>query len=1026
MIFSHCVFQKSANRSKVNALILAGLCLIFISMVVGERCLAGSPAQTEIPMIEARFTIVDPVNGTVLWKGGQGESVELGTLTLVGMGEVDHIESSDQGATVHYRNGWYGPKGLKVTYTPMRRSVRVTYQIAMDLNELKQAGGKKRLRVLYPEKGLLPQPMSTQRRNRIDAMELLYGPATLSLRFEDAVMGWIGGNAKRAQINLNEQGLEELVGDGLAIRVMVQQGADQIVAGSEQLDTRIHEARAYLEAIRRWDFPADMTAPVLKMDGELNQLVKDLHAFRDSLQGDLDAMALRKRWQDTNVLDERMTQIEGEIQQFLKDHREALFERSREFNETMRYRVGLATTHNPWQYFEKWALFNLNGMRIPFSAPSSRGDSQEERLAKLRDALNEAQRYGAKVNELAIGGSKEDKTPVDIVFTHEYMPSQHSGFSSYGVNSVWQRDEWAENLKFWAENTQDLGTVITYKIGNEPFWSTGSRLPVKGYGQAIVGCSPQTFQKYVRERYGSFEKWHQAASEQKTYPAVASWQRFEDMAIDDDATKGLTFVAYLKQKYGDLESLNETWFGSASDSRAFGSWEEVFPPRPIDGAKSSFDTSLPQYDLDSGDIEPSQNPLPTRAEDIPAWTDFMRFWSLCLNNRLVDLSTRTQQAVPGVNVSTNSITGHFMNGYRRNAVTTSLNPWLSSKDLPSLHIDFYSVGYLHAYMRALAGAAEGRPFYISEAGGSDSRQSAAYMAMYAFAYGADGMTYWRRDHRMPPESALGVSDAMRLLNEPKLQQDSQVVTDGLALMYSLDSLFLANSLATDALYLHDLQGAAMLMSRMQVLYDMYSDEYLARRGVPENIKVLLAPQAFAVDPQAFTAIQRFVEAGGVLMTTPNFGRFDAHGHKRAASDLDWLEQNEHVVMLPEDALEQWRRSDRDASDHHPMEWAKPLPSVADQIEQVLAEYAPRTVTYRIPSQAEDAALPSYAPGVRRASDGTLYVFVDPWAEATNLQVHGAFNRAVDLATGQALPVKSRQNYTDVSVQRGPTIVRLEP
>lgn len=1010
-----------------------GMLALFVGVLVASGQAAELQHKPSASVVKSGATMLNPEQGVVYWNAADPIAlVNLGIGFGGGFSEFERTQRLDDGSVaVYYKQKYNDDDELKVTYTAENNGIQARYQIMSSDSSIAETDSPARLLLNYvgQEPLLRPHSIDRHRRDR-SRVGLVYGPVTLMLKFDDeqgAGWSWIGGNKSRLQMNINDQGLGQLVGDGLVLHIQVEQGVDEMLDSVQKLKVRIADARAYLEGVTRWDFSGD-SMDMQSLNAPLDRLEQAVEDFSQSLNGRLDAKALRERWQKMTDLKDRMAQLEERIQQFLHDHRDVLFEQSKAFNQTMRYRVGLGIVRDPSPRFEKWALFSLNGMRIRYSAF---GNSREEQLKNLRSTLQEIARYGGMVNELAVVGPSSFTKPVDVVFTHEYIPELSN---DHGINSAHRRDEWAQAINFWVKNTHDLNRIISYKIGNEPFWAHGSRLPVRGYGQAIVGCSPQTFQDHLEQSYDSVEDWRQAAIESRGKPReqltkiFANWQSFDEMVIPQDSIRGLTFVDFLKQKYGDLDGLNAAWFGSASDGRAYASWDEVYPPRPIEGIESSFDTSLPHYDIESGDFEPSQNPLPTRPEDVPAWTDFARFWPLCLNNRLVELSRRGAEGVPSANVSTNCITGQYFNGFRGNGVITSLNPWLSAKDLPSLHIDFYSVGYLQGYMRSLAGAAEGRPFYISEAGGSKTRESSTYLTMYAFAYGAEGMTFWRRDGQMPPASAIGVSDAMRLLNDAKLQQQSQPITDGTALMFSLDSFYLANAIATDSLYLKDLQGGSQLMTRMQLLYDMYSDERLGQ-GVPDHIQIVFAPQAFAVNDQTLAALRSFVESGGVMVTTPNFGKHDELGWERDKSELAWLDSpgQGQVIQLPTGSLRNWYHGSADNRDdgHNPSAWAKSLPPEASKIEQVIQARTPRTVTYR-GSGDSSSDLPAYAPGVRRAEDGTLYVFIDPWAGATELQVRGDFQKAVDLATGKTAELHDTSDGVRVEVPQGPTIVRFEP
>jgi len=127
-------------------------------------------------------------------------------------------------------------------------------------------------------------------------------------------------------------------------------------------------------------------------------------------------------------------------------------------------------------------------------------------------------------------------------------------------------------------------------------------------------------------------------------------------------------------------------------------------------------------------------------------------------------------------------------------------------------------------------------------------------------------------------------------------------------------------------------------------------------------------------------------------------------------------------MLEQDKIRVWGRG---GMHHMPraLGWAKDMPEAAAPLREAIREYAPRTLRYL----NEEGELKTRKTGARRAADGTLYVFVDGWAEAIELRLRDAFKEAKNLYTGESLSVQRTQGGgTRVAVESGPAIARLSP
>ena len=173
-------------------------------------------------------------------------------------------------------------------------------------------------------------------------------------------------------------------------------------------------------------------------------------------------------------------------------------------------------------------------------------------------------------------------------------------------------------------------------------------------------------------------------------------------------------------------------------------------------------------------------------------------------------------------------------------------------------------------------------------------------------------------------------------------------------------------------------------------------------------------------------IRAFVEDGGTLVTTPDFARVTRYGRPRPDTEREWIRDSQNVVMLEGENLKtwiaNWQRGNYKMQ--RGLGWAnKPLPDVSKTLEPIISEEAPRTVRYLDGEGDMDAR----KTGARVCEDGTLYVFVDPWAEDVQLEVRGTFESARNLYTDETLPVKTTAaGKSRVQVESGPAIVRFNP
>ena len=368
-----------------------------------------------------------------------------------------------------------------------------------------------------------------------------------------------------------------------------------------------------------------------------------------------------------------------------------------------------------------------------------------------------------------------------------------------------------------------------------------------------------------------------------------------------------------------------------------------FPPQPIPLEREIADGGSFEFDVDPTTKERKSRPRP-REVDVPAWIDWVRFWPHAINDELRQFVKRADEMGVEVPVTTNCITGHFINNGGDIGPYTGLFPWITSDGLGVLAIDTYTVGYLQGYMRALAGAGEGREFELHEAGGSDTPEDTAYMSLFSRIFGARGLLFWRRDHHLPNACALEVSRTMSALQRIANPDALRPRSDGVAVLYSFDSISVDDArTGSSHQYFDQFQAALAILKRTQSQYDVIADTQLAG-GIPESIRALVAVGVDAVSDEDLKVLAAFVDGGGRMLVTADFAASDEYGRERSAADREAVMGLPGVTMVESTALRAWR-SDLKGSERDPrfgFDAASP-PEISTWKE--LLKAAPRSVTY---------------------------------------------------------------------------------
>jgi hypothetical protein len=860
---------------------------------------------------------------------------------------------------------------------------------------------KPRVRFIYPSEGPLTRPKSVDasRSGEWRTLRLDYGPVVLEMKSPIAEFEWIGMGARAAlPMNLNTAGgfsFEDKVVE-FRLRVSEPEAAGLMESVQRKTEEAISDVRAYLTA---WQAIVDLRhyETVRHLEQEFEVLLQRVETLSSISPDHLDRAAV---WEEAEWIADEAGRIISGIREEVANQRDVVYRSTREFNSRMHFKVGMSLDADPGDRLDKWALFNLNFFRLS-TLPTWHGGKTEEQ--RIRDILEQADQFGAQAI-LSFDPEVQPECPAEIPFSHTLLPTLRPSFYKPTFISTRLRSAWEETGLRWVEATRDLGNIYAYKIGNEPFWSSRPS-PKYGYDLGTAGCSAETLRHQILKQYGDFDTWRGKA-DQTTLGSRIPWRSEKEIGLSPDSVTGLTFIDFLKKRYASLDQLNAAWFGSCKE-RGFFSWDEVYPPLPK-MTEAGLDISAggpPTFDMaeDASDDRLLLRPEP---ESIAAWTDWVAYWPEAVNDHLADIHFRIKQRFPDIRLSVNCITGQFINNYLSAGADTGLNPWITSRGLDDLSIDFYALAYMQPYLRALAGAAEGRPVIIQETAGAEPVM-ATYMAIYSFAWGADGLLFWRRDHELPPRVCLELSRAQWAMSDPDLQHHSRPVSDGVSMLYSFASLRLADAETGDAgAYLNAWQAESLLLSRLGVLFDVYSD-LQCESSIPEGVKVLFCPSALALSDDVFAAVERFVEEGGHLVASPGFAKRDAYGRPRETGRVGRLLENRNVITVPFDCLVELHDEMR-GIDPHPRAWDRfTLPNWSGRVADFLERHAPPSVSY------SDYVLPA-----ARESADAVYVFVDPWAKNVGVSVKGNFTRVTELFGGNELALDN------VAVD-GPAILKFE-
>lgn len=804
-----------------------------------------------------------------------------------------------------------------------------------------------------------------------------------------------------------------------------------------EVDEYAEDVQATIEAMQIWEAPN----PISKLD----QLSLRIRQIRQSLKDDsksgrlCDLDKIQKSTQ--SLLLSRLGEVDAiniEAQQWISSRKQVHQQRARDFNERMHFRYGLSYFLDPREKLLQWSLFNSGLFRLNSTFPnkSRKNDPLDEkgRANVAMDVLRDADRYGYKaILMVTAGGHPSDIS--EISFTDSLIPSLRRSFHRFNFNSSQRRIRIKNGLRTWGGETQSASNIITYQLFNEPFWSAKPD-KVYSYDPGTIGCSEDVWRKRIRERYPTFKDWIEAIpiTATKTRRILGGknitdfipWRSFDEMSYGNNAFAGLSFVSFLKKKYPDIHTLNKQWFGD-DYNRYFHNWTDVFPPFPESNFlrdkirdtkqfRKNISTSKDAADIPLDWID-NNLALPKPAKhDIPGWIDWTQYWAFAINDELLDFRQAMIDGGARAPIGSNTIGGHFINGFNNVAVDTGMNPWETPSGLDTLSIDFYSTGYLPYYIRALRGTANGRPIIIHETELYNGTRG-AYAILFAFAHGADALSFWRRDEELPPRYAIHLMKAMRAMNNFELQKNSQPISDSVSIIYSLDSLRLSDAIhGGPTPYLKSFQGAALALEKMQFLFDISEASKLNE----SKSKLLILPGINSLSNANILALNKHLNNGTKLIITSELGKYDTHGTTRRKNDLFSIINHPNTYILPEDFFSDLRSS-LSGNDHDPrllfeLEKTTKLNSLTNHINSLIK----KELSYI----KQDGSIASAHPGARRGASGDLFVFVDPWQHGISIEARGKYSHALDISSAKYLNVQHTPEFTRINDVHGPTVIQF--
>jgi beta-galactosidase len=352
------------------------------------------------------------------------------------------------------------------------------------------------------------------------------------------------------------------------------------------------------------------------------------------------------------------------------------------------------------------------------------------------------------------------------------------------------------------------------------------------------------------------------AERYQDHPALLAWHVSNEYSGEChcDLCRA-AFIEWLKEKYGTLNALNQTWW-TAFWSHTYTEWSQIEPPSPIgETAVHGLNLDWKRFTTDQtidfmlNEIEPLREYTP----DIPVTTNFMGTF-------------------PGLN--------YWKMAPHLDVISWDSYPMWHKDDDVKLASD---VGFIHDINRSLKG---GKPFMLMEsvpsatnwmpAGKRKRPGMHALSSLQAVAHGSDTVQYfqWRKSRGSAEKFHGAVVDHVG-------HENTRVFRDVADLGKKLAKLddVVGTTVRPDVALIYDWENNWALTDAQgprrgdKGYLDACKHHYRTfwQRGIPVDIidmdqdfsqyKLLIAPMLYMLRPGVDTRIETFVAQGGTFVTT---------------------------------------------------------------------------------------------------------------------------------------------------------------
>lgn len=469
--------------------------------------------------------------------------------------------------------------------------------------------------------------------------------------------------------------------------------------------------------------------------------------------------------------------------------------------------------------------------------------------------------------------------------------------------------DWLDRiLDLLAEN--DVQAVLATPTASPPPWFTLAHpeaLPVTAEGVRLIHGSRDTYNPAAPAYREAARRITRALAERyRDHPALSMWHVHNEYGtvsygpVTDEA-----FRTWLRERYGDLDTLNDTW-NTAFWSQRYGSWREIFAPQAT------------QY-------------LPNPSHLL----DFKRFSAELLTECLTDQVAILREVTPDVPVTTNYMLPTW-NHY---------DQWSFARHIDQVSIDHYlddrgPSGETHvAFAGDLARSFNGgAPWFLMEqatslvydyTGGRMFVKEPGRMRRNTLQYLARGATgslffQWRSprvgaelfhsamvphvgpDSRIFREiSALG-SDLARLAELANPPADGPVNDHRVAIAWDPDAWWAAETRAmpsADTGYLDAVRRVHTALWNLGINTDVVDPD-----GDLTRYDLVLIPSMLAVSDARAARVAAYVRGGGHLAVWHFAGTTDEHlrvrlgGYSGAFADVLGVHVEEHVPLAADERV----------------------------------------------------------------------------------------------------------------------------